>query len=81
MPQQPDNSKQPPVQQHRSSDAPPHGSDMGDDPRQAAESGEQSETSRSRGQVIDESGAAAGDTPQKGQGDKGEHWESGRHKA
>ena len=66
---------QKPVQQHRSS------SDMGDDPRQAAESGEPEEASRSRGRVIDETGKPAGDTPQKGQAGKGEHWESGRHSA
>ena len=65
-----------PVQQHRSS------SDMGDDdPRQAAESGEQGETSRSHGRIIDESGEPSGDAPQKGKAGKGEHWESGRHTA
>ncbi len=54
---------------------------MSDDPRQAVESGEQDETNRSRGQVIDESGEPAGDVPQKGKAGKDEHWESGRHKA
>jgi hypothetical protein len=55
---------------------------MSDDPRQAVESGEQDETSRSRGRVIDESGEpAGGDAPQKGQAGKNEHWESGRHKS
>jgi hypothetical protein len=61
---------------------PQRGGDMADDPRQAVESGEQDETSRSRGRVVDESGEpAGGDAPAKGKAGKNEHWESGRHKA
>jgi len=52
-----------------------------DDPRQAVESGEQDETNRSRGRVIDETGAPAGGAGKKGRRDKAEHWESGRHQA
>ena len=71
---QPDKSNQP-VQQHRSS------SDMGDDPRQAVEAGEQGETGRAHGRVIDESGEPQGGAAQEDQPGKGEDWESGRHKA
>ena len=60
---------------------PQHGDQMSDDPRQAVESGEQDETDRSRGRIIDESGKPAGDAPKKGKAGKDEHWESGRHKA
>ena len=60
---------------------PQHGDQMNDDARQAVESGEQDETNRSRGRIIDESGKPAGDAPKKGKAGKDEHWESGRHKA
>jgi hypothetical protein len=52
-----------------------------DDPRQAVESGEQDETNRSRGRVIDESGEPQGGSTPKRKTGKGEHWESGRHKS
>jgi hypothetical protein len=55
---------------------------MNDDPRQAVESGEQDETSRSRGRVIDEQGESLGKPDAKPrEAGKNEHWESGRHKA
>lgn len=79
-----DQPKASPVQQHRSSGdtAASQPGGMNDDPRQAVESGEPAETSRSHGRVIDESGQAEGTSgAQKGEAAKGEHWESGRHKA
>ncbi|HEV2294297.1 MAG TPA: hypothetical protein VGR35_10595 [Tepidisphaeraceae bacterium] len=79
-----DKPKVPPIQQHRSSGdtgIPQRGGDMADDARQAVESGEQDETSRSRGRVIDDSGQPQGHTKNKAPAGKGEHWESGRHKA
>jgi hypothetical protein len=82
-----DRPEVPPIQQHRSAGdtgVPQHGAGTGagDDPRQAVESGEQDETSRSRGRVIDESGEPLGQTDEKNRdAGKGEHWESGRHKA
>jgi hypothetical protein len=60
---------------------PQRGGDMTDDPRQAVESGEQDETDRSRGRVIDESGEPAGGASKKAKAGKDEHWEAGRHKA
>ncbi len=78
-----DKPKVPPTKHRSTGDTgvPQRGGEMSDDPRQAVESGEQDETNRSRGQVIDESGEPAGDVPQKGKAGKDEHWESGRHKA
>ena len=86
MPQS-DKPQVPPIQQHRSSGdtgVPQRGRQQNndDDPRHAAESGEQEEPDRSRGRVIDESGEPLGkrDATKPDSG-KGEHWESGRHKA
>lgn len=79
-----DKPKVPATQQHRSSGdtgVPQQGGEVNDDPRQAMESGEPGETSRSHGRVIDDSGAPAGDVPAKGKAGENEHWESGRHKA
>lgn len=79
-----DKPKVPPTPTHRSAGdtgVPQRGDDTKDDPRQATESGEQDETDRSRGRIIDETGKPAGNTPQKAEPGKGEHWESGRHKA
>jgi hypothetical protein len=84
-----DKPEVPPIQQHRSSGdtgVRQRGSngdqDMGDDPRQAVESGEQDETNRSRGRVIDEQGEPLGKNDAKNsEAGKNEHWESGRHKA
>jgi hypothetical protein len=81
-------SKKPkvPRTRHRSAGdtgVPQRGHDLGDNPRQAVESGEQDVTDRSRGRVIDESGKPAGTArtkPRRVSG-KGEHWESGRHKS
>ena len=79
-----DKPKVPPTTHRSTGDTgvPQRGGDMADDERQAVESGEQDETNRSRGRIIDESGEpAGGDAPQKGKAGKNEHWESGRHKA
>ncbi len=80
-----DKPKVPPTTQRSSGDTGvPQRGEVKDDPRQATESGEQDETNRSRGRVIDESGAPAGGTAGgsgKKRSGKGEHWESGRHQA
>lgn len=57
--------------------------ELPEEPGQATESGEQGETGRSRGKVIDEQGTPmGGKSKPEGQGAGGkQHWESGRHQA
>jgi hypothetical protein len=60
--------------------------EMTDRPDQALESGEQHETGRSRGRLIDEdggsaSGPAADKSAAKPDRNQGPHWESGRQQA
>ena len=78
-----DTPKVPPTPHRSTGDTgvPQRGGNIKDDPRQAVESGEQDETDRSRGRVIDESGEPAGGASKKAKAGKDEHWEAGRHKA
>jgi hypothetical protein len=60
--------------------------EMTDRPDQAIESGEQDETGRSRGRIIDEegdsaSGPAADKSVKKPERGSGQHWESGRQQS
>ena len=74
----------PPQTPHRSigdTGTPQRGHEFSDDAKEAAESGEQQETGRSHGRIIDEKGEAAGKPDDKDHSAKDEHWESGRQHA
>jgi hypothetical protein len=74
----------PPRTPHRSvgdTGTPQRGHEFSDDAKEAAESGEQQETGRSHGRIIDDKGEPAGKLDDEDHAAKDEHWESGRHHA
>jgi hypothetical protein len=88
--QNPNAPKVPPQKPHRSvgdTGIPQHGKTehdrhAKDDVRDADEEGDQRESHRNRGRIVDENGEPDGEANVKDrEPSKDEHWESGRHKS